>query len=81
MLDVPGVLRNITADGFGIESSQSLAVDQLVTVRTAAASPQCIARHARLGSKGFLIGVQALPSSGFSLKALETLSAAFRDSQ
>jgi hypothetical protein len=81
VLDGPGVIRNISADGFGLEFNQNLAVDQLVTVRTAAASLECVVRHAKLGSKKFLIGLQVLPSSRFSLKVLEVLSAALRASQ
>lgn len=77
----PGVIRDISADGFGLEFHQSLEVDQLVNVRTTAASLECSVRHAKVGSRGFLIGVQVLPSSRFSLEVLERLSAALRASQ
>ena len=81
VFDAPGVIRNISADGFGLECSQSLPIDQLVTVRTAAASLECVVRHAELASKGFLIGVQVLPPSRFRMKGLEKLSVALSVSQ
>jgi hypothetical protein len=77
----PGTIRNISAEGFGVEWGQSLAVDQLVTVRTSAASLECVVRHSELGSKDFLIGVLVLPSSRCSLKALEKLSNALSAAQ
>ena len=79
--DDSGVIRNISADGFGIECKQRLDVDQLVTVRTAAASFECFVRHAQVDGTGFLIGVQLSRSSRHSLKALGMLSAAFRASR
>ena len=61
VFDGPGVIRNISVDGFGLECSQSLPIDQLVSVLTAAAPVECVVRHAELTSKGFLIGGQVLP--------------------
>ena len=73
MLDGPGVIRDISADGFGLEFNQSLAVDQFVTVRTAAATLECVVRHAKPASTAFLIDVQVLAASRFNLKAVEML--------
>ena len=73
VLDGPGVIRDISADGFGLEFNQSLAVDQFVTVRTAAATLECVVRHAKPASTAFLIDVQVLAASRFNLKAVEML--------
>jgi hypothetical protein len=76
--EAPALLRDVSADGFGIELQDRLEVGTLITVRTMVNSPRCEVRHMQANEKRVLIGVRVLPSEDGSRheEALEKLAAA-----
>ena len=81
LCDGPGAIRNVSAGGLGIEFSQRLPIDQLLTVRTFSSALQCVVRHVQERTEGFLVGVQVLRSPDGLQETLERLSAAVEASE
>ena len=58
-----GVVRDISAHGFGIELAQCLPKGELLSVQTTAGALQGIVRHVRQFSDGYIVGVEVLLAS------------------
>jgi hypothetical protein len=56
------VVKDISAGGFGIESSESRPLGSRLTVATQASSMQCVVRHVSATEDGFRLGLEILPS-------------------
>lgn len=76
-----GVVRNVSAGGFGVEFSQRLPVDQILTVKTLSSSLPCVVRHVQEKAEGVLIGMQVLQPFDDRMGSLERLSTALEVSQ
>lgn len=72
--DCSGILRDISADGFGVETKQPIPVGHPVTVRITAAPLECVVRHVQDRADGFLLGVEILPPSRRHLNPFKKLN-------
>ena len=83
LFDAPAAVKNVSADGFGVEVDTGLGIGRLVTVKTPKGSSlYCVVRHVQSGPKGVLVGLEALPTPDGEkrLSVLERLSADLRRS-
>lgn len=76
--DGTGVIRNVSARGFGLTADRSFDLGQSITVRTPDRSLECVVRHVRPRTYSFMVGLEIRASSdGSSLEhSLENLSSA-----
>ena len=63
LVDAPGVVRDISANGFGIELARSVPQGKLLSVETTAGALQGIVRHVRQRAEGCVLGMEVLSAS------------------
>jgi hypothetical protein len=63
LIEAPGLIRDVSASGLGIEVSQSLPMNKLLSVETFAGALQGIVRHVRQLSEGYLLGMEVWAAS------------------
>ena len=63
LYDALGVVKEVSAGGFGILLERELSRGELISVETAEGSLQCIVRHVKETPRGCLIGVEVMAAS------------------
>ena len=63
LYDALGIVRDVSAGGFGILLERELSRGELVSVETVEGSLQCIVRHVKETPRGRLIGVEVMAAS------------------
>ena len=63
LYDAPGIVRDVSAGGFGIELERELSRGELISVETPEGSLQCIVRHVEQTPRGRRIGVEVMAAS------------------
>lgn len=83
LVKAPGLVRDISANGFGIVLGQSLPKGKLLSVETTAGALQGIVRHVRQRSEGWILGMEILSASDGSdhQRSLQYLEAAIADAE
>ena len=85
LVDAPGLVRDISANGFGIELARSVPRGKLLSVDTTAGALQGIVRHVQQRAEGWVLGMEVLSASDGSdhqrsLRSLEASIAEAEDS-
>lgn len=63
LIDAPGVARDISAGGLGIELSENLSTGELLSVETPAGALQGIVRHVHQQADKCILGMEILAAS------------------
>lgn len=63
LIDAPGVARDISAGGLGIELDQTIPAGKLVSVQTPAGALQGIVRHVHQQADKCILGMEILAAS------------------
>lgn len=63
LIEAPGLIRDVSAGGIGIELTQSLPKGKLLSVQTTAGALQGVVRHVRQFSNGYIVGMEVLSAS------------------
>ena len=63
LYDALGVVKDVSAGGFGIELERELSRGELISVETPEGSLQCIVRHVKQTPRGRRIGVEVMAAS------------------
>ena len=58
-----GIVKDVSAGGFGILLQRELPRGELISVETAEGSLQCIVRHVKQTPRGHLMGVEVMAGS------------------
>jgi hypothetical protein len=80
--NAPGLIIDVSAGGFGIESGQPFPKGALLSVETREGSLQCVVRHARERIDSCRLGVEVLAASDGSnhKRSLDNLAIALAES-
>ena len=63
LYDARGIVKDVSAGGFGILLERDLSRGELISVETPEGSLQCIVRHVKQTPRGRLIGVEVKAAS------------------
>jgi hypothetical protein len=63
LIDAPGLVRDISANGFGIKLTRSLPKGKLLSVETTAGALQGVVRHVHPLADGCILGMEVLSAS------------------
>ena len=64
--DALGIVKNVSAGGFGILLQRELSRGELISVETAEGSLQCVIRHVKQTPRGLLTGAEVMAASNGS---------------
>src|SRR5690606_10500661 len=59
----PGLIRDISRSGFGLELGQRLDKGQTLSVQTRVGALQCVVRHARVFGARYIVGLEVITAS------------------
>lgn len=59
----PGLIRDISRSGFGLEFGQPLNTGQALSVQTGVGALQCVVRHARIEGTKYFVGLEIMAAS------------------
>lgn len=81
--EMPGIVRDVSAGGFGIEVDYQFHAGQALSVETQSGTLKCQIRHVQERQDGSLVGVEVLLASDASdqVQSLRKLSQAFSELQ
>jgi PilZ domain len=83
LLNAPGIVKDVSAGGFGIELDRPFSIGELLSVETHVGSLQCIVRHTQENAGTCRVGVHVLAASDGSdhRRSLDNLATALAESR